>query len=128
MQCVRLHLPVAGFSTDARRLQARLSIAVRELIRVLPTCAIAYAVGCAASWLQVGDAAELRKMAVDIFSQKPGTDAVNVVEVIGVVHTLWDHAIELPDVCFTPVVSCGLVAFLVRPRHDDIANGRRCEQ
>lgn len=112
----RLRVPTTGFANDAAREKACERVAVNELVRVLPECAIAHAVGGMRSWVQVGSAAELRDMAVELFSSKPGTEACNIKSAISNVHLLWEFGQErgLLDACFSPQVSMGLVALLVR--------------
>ena len=115
----RLRVPTKGWASEQERERECERVAVEELVRVLPEPAIAHAVGGLRSWMQVGSSDELRDMAIELFSSKPGTEASNIKAVIGVVHLMWAFAAQrgLADAGFTPEASVGLVASIIRGEH-----------
>jgi hypothetical protein len=117
----RLRMSASGFKDDAQRAAAYTKMAVAELLRVLPSYALAYSVGGLKSYAQLGRSTELEEMAHDILARRPGTDASNIKGVISTVHLMWDFASgqnpPLPAAGFYPEASMGLVAAIVRREH-----------
>jgi hypothetical protein len=117
----RIRVSQKGHKDEAARQRAAEDAAVEELVRVLPRCAIVVALGGLQSWLQVGDSAEMRSMALQLFRSKPGTEASNIKEVIKVVHLCWDFAERrrLPEAGMAGRgVSCGMIAAIVKAEHE----------